>query len=40
MFFFLGAGDAPALHSDCFDFDEDILLKGADFFEALAEEFR
>ena len=40
MFFFLGAGDAPALHSDCFDFDEDILLKGADFFEALAEDFR
>ena len=39
MFFFLGAGDAPALHADDFDFDESILLKGADFFEELAENF-
>ncbi len=39
MFFFLGLGDAPALHSDNFDFDETLLLKGADFFEALAEQF-
>lgn len=40
MFFFLGAGDAPALHSDNFQFNEEILLKGADFFEALAEAFQ
>ena len=39
MFFFLGLGDTPALHADTFDFDESILLKGADFFEALAEHF-
>ena len=40
MFFFLGLGDSPALHADTFDFDETILLKGADFFEALAENFQ
>lgn len=40
VFFFLGLGDVPALHSDHFDFDESILEKGADFFEKLAEEFR
>ena len=39
MFFFLGVGDTPALHADTFDFDESILLKGADFFEKLAEHF-
>ena len=39
MFFFLGLGDTPALHADTFDFDESILLKGADFFEKLAEKF-
>jgi hippurate hydrolase len=39
MFFFLGLGDTPALHADTFDFDESILTKGADFFEALAEHF-
>ncbi len=39
MFFFLGLGDTPALHGDTFDFDESILLKGADFFEKLAENF-
>lgn len=39
MFFFLGLGDTPALHADTFDFDETILLKGADFFEALAETY-
>ena len=38
MFFFLGLGDTPALHADTFDFDEAVLLKGADFFEKLAEE--
>ena len=37
LFFFLGLGDVPALHTDTFDFDESILLKGADFFEKLAE---
>lgn len=37
LFFFLGLGDTPALHADHFDFDETILVKGADFFEKLAE---
>ena len=40
MFFFLGTGDSPALHANNFDFDEEILLKGADFFEELAENFQ
>lgn len=40
MFFFLGLGDTPALHADTFDFDESILVKGADFFEKLAENFQ
>ena len=39
VFFFLGTGDTPALHADTFDFDEQILLKGADFFEKLVEDF-
>ena len=39
MFFFLGAGDVPALHSDNFDFDDSLLMKGADFFLKLAEDF-
>ena len=37
MFFFLGLGDSPALHTSNFHFDESILVKGADFFEKLAE---
>lgn len=37
LFFFLGLGNVPALHTDTFDFDESILVKGADFFEKLAE---
>ena len=37
MFFWLGVGDTPALHADNFDFDDEILTKGADFFEKLAE---
>ena len=37
MFFFLGVGGTPALHNGKFNFDEKILLKGADFFEKLAE---
>ncbi len=40
LFFFLGLGDVPALHSANFDFDEEILVKGADFFEELAEKFQ
>ena len=40
MFFFLGVGDTPALHADDFDFDETVLLRGADFFEELAEAFQ
>ena len=40
LFFLLGAGDVPALHSDNFHFNEEILLKGADFFEILAEKFQ
>ena len=40
MFFLLGAGDVPALHSVNFHFNEEILLKGADFFEALGENFQ
>ena len=39
MFFFLGLGDSPALHSDSFDFDESVLKLGADFFEKIAEEW-
>ena len=39
VFFFLGLGDTPALHGDTFDFDETYLTKGADFFEALAENY-
>ena len=37
VFFFLGLGDVPALHSDVFDFDDTVLKKGADFFENLVE---
>ena len=40
VFFFLGIGDTPALHATNFDFDEQVLLKGADFFEKLAENFQ
>ncbi len=40
LFFFLGAGDVPALHADDFDFDEEILVKGADFMEELAEKYQ
>ncbi len=40
LFFFLGAGDVPALHADDFNFNEDILVKGADFFEMLAEKYQ
>ena len=40
LFFFLGLGDTPALHADDFNFDEEILIKGADFFESLAENYQ
>ena len=40
MFFFLGLGDTPALHADNFNFDETILVKGADFFQKIAENFQ
>lgn len=40
IFFFLGTGNTPALHADDFNFNEQILLKGADFFEKLAENFQ
>ena len=39
MFFFLGTGETPALHADNFNYNEEILLKGAEFFEELAEAF-
>jgi hippurate hydrolase len=39
LFFFLGTGDNPALHSDNFDFPEGILISGADFFEKIAEAY-
>ena len=39
VFFFLGAGDVPALHADDFNYYENILVKGADFLEALAENY-
>ena len=40
IFFFLGLGDTPALHSKNFNFDEELLTKGADFFEKLAENYK
>lgn len=40
MFFFLGVGDTPALHSDDFNFNEEVMLKGVEFFEDLAQSFR
>ena len=40
VFFFLGTGDTAALHATTFNFDEEILLKGAEFFEKLAENFQ
>ena len=40
VFFFLSTGNTPALHATTFDFNEEILLKGADFFEQLAENFQ
>ncbi len=39
VFFFLGCGPAPALHSQNFDFDETALEKGLSLFQALEEEY-
>lgn len=40
MFFFLGTGDTPALHADNFNFNEEILVNGADFLEELAVQYK
>ena len=40
MFFFLGAGPAPALHAADFRFDESILPRGAQLFTAIAQQYR
>ena len=37
VFFFLGLGDTPPLHSPDFGFDEAVLTQGADFFQQIAE---
>lgn len=37
VFFFLGLGDVPALHTDNFDFDDAVLCNGAELFESIAE---
>ena len=40
IFFFLGLGDTPALHSRDFHFEEELLVTGADFFDKLAENYK
>lgn len=40
IFFFLGAGPAPALHADNFQFPEGILETGADFWETLVTHYQ
>lgn len=35
LYMFLGAGDAPPLHSDVFDFDENVLCAGEQMYEDL-----
>ena len=40
VFFFLGVGDTPSLHNDGFCFDEEVLMKGAEFFMQLARDYR
>ena len=40
MFFFLGTGPSPALHSADFHFDENILQTGADFWKTLAAQYK
>ena len=39
MFFFLGIGDTSALHTDDFNFNEEVLIKGTDLFETIAERY-
>ena len=39
VFFLLGIGDAPALHANNFDFDENVLLKGVEFYETLIQKY-
>ena len=39
MLFFLGIGDTPALHSDDFQYNEQVLIKGVEFFEELTEKY-
>jgi len=40
VFFFLGTGDTPALHADTFTYDEKVLVKGADFLQTLAQQYK
>ena len=40
VFFFLGVGDTPALHADTFTYDEEVLVKGADFLQTLVLEYK
>lgn len=40
MFFFLGTGNTPALHADNFNFNEEILVNGANFLEELAVQYK
>ena len=40
LFFFLGVGETPALHADTFAYDEDVLLRGADFLQTLALRYK
>ena len=40
MFFFLGTGPSPALHSADFHFDENILQTGAYFWKTLAAQYK
>ncbi len=37
VYFLLGLGDTPPLHSPMFSFDEKVLIKGPDFFQTLLQ---
>jgi hippurate hydrolase len=39
LFIFMGVGEAPAAHSTDFDFDDSVLVHGADYFQTLAQQF-
>lgn len=39
IFFLLGTGTGISLHSDNFDFDEDVLERGFDFFKKILNEY-